>query len=1706
MTVLASRKKNVTVHVGFQQLSLFDLFESVTSVTASAAGPFLGTAETTVAVAAVVEILKWFFFPDEFIPTGERNRFNANVKAIEALKSGEEGREADLVRYVGWGGLANAFNKFNFNHWSQWIQNPDATYIDESVKRWGSLYGKGMIRLNELLTESERRDAENSTLTAYYTPPTLIKAIWNAVQRLGFRGGDVLEPAAGIGYFLGLMPEELVRKSKITAIEKDAISAGICQKLFPDATVINDGFENAPVEEGSFDLVISNVPFGQIPVFDPKHRDLSTFDIHNYFIGKSARLLREGGILAVVTSTGTMDSKNTRFREWLQDEGMMELAGAMRLPAGYFSAVAETEVSSDVLFFVKQTGITKRFSNSYVRTAIHKSTFDHSKEENETGYITQLSINEYFDRNPASILGEMVFASEVGGGMYRGDHVICHNPQPTQIDLQGVIDALPELAGQQIVKKVAPLAHSALKGEVKIKGRTYTKGMVAKKYDAIKAAYFALRMGIKEGAIAEQEQHRADLRTAYDDFLTYFGPLNKNTAIKFLGEYDYYFPLMQALEINRNNQWVKSDIFFKSIAQGAMPTGKADSDADAISLSVWLYGYLNVGKMAEWRKTSVAELTERLTATKNAFLIPGQPGRLELKEDYLSGNIHEKLEKANNAALNDDRFKMNVEALEAVAPMPIPFVLLSYTMSSSWLPPFIYSSFIQSVIKLPEFEVSYNPKSRLFEFRNRKFAHSVENRSLGSGEMTAVELVEKAANGRSINITKEITGPDGKPKRVKDNDATAAAISQQESLNELFVQYVHDNHQQEVETAYNVSFNYWVNRPYVAPLEAHYPGASTHINLYAHQKRAVERIKSQDTLLGHNVGSGKTFTMITGAMELKRLGLAQKPMIVVQNSTLLDFVNAFRTLYPAASLLFPQGQDMEKKGREVFLQSLVHNEMDAVIIPQSMFKLIPDELASLEEFINEEKERIEALLLTEEENNGRSFKRTVKKLNSLLASIDARRMEQACRKTDKILSFEELGVDALFIDEAHSNKRLGLITNRSRIKGIDTQGSQQAMSAMCKVRSIQNRGGRVVLATGTPISNTMAEAWTILRFIGPKRLKQSNIDTFDHFAGSFGQVIPSFELSPTGQFKAVERFAKFINVKMLTEIFRSHVDIVLNDDVLEFQKGDGKSRIPELKNGKFTSIQIEQTEGVQVELERIKETLRDFERMDGSQKQLFKHIPLVMFGQARKVTIDPRLLNPNLAVETDGKLVAVANEIYRVYVESAEYRGTQLVFSDVFQSPPAKRGVVEMFSEDGESEAPATVVADENAIRFNAFNELTRLLIERGIPAEEIAMTPEKADKREAVFAQVRTGAIRVIYGSTERMGVGVNVQERVAAIHHIDAPNRPTDFEQRNGRALRQGNILAEMGIPLEIFTYGVKKTMDATAYGRLAMKQKFINQLLKGQLSENSCSDISGEDEFAAMSFDEMMATLSGSQTALMYISQKLEMNRLVQAKKNHNRRLQEANHQVFMANRRLQMNQEVLPQMELEKELLDSKFGTPATVTTLEVRGQVFTEEFGKALKPIFETMYVKMRRFNAASDMIALNGLKVELKGFWDFDMNGQRRPYVEVVWGKSIKETVSVPGRIHLSFEQGCNGLLKEIKWKTNQINYDLKIVSEFSEIVETPFAHEETLADLKCRVAQLERQMEEESRLEENGPVSEEISDNEQPDLVLEAELTAELV
>ncbi|GAB4042876.1 Eco57I restriction-modification methylase domain-containing protein [Spirosoma jeollabukense] len=1688
------------------QLSLFDVLLQVAP-------------ELVPAVRAVNQIvsprIQRFSLQQEPAPTGEIGRIRANLAAIALCKSLNANQQQptpeqcnELARFSGWGSLAALWDEVTH-------RATDVEAQTEEQNRWYRKYKSLRMEADSLMTPMEREGAGQSTLNAFFTSIEVIKRMWALAEKVGFKGGRVLEPAAGTGHFIGAMPDHLRQASTITAVEKDPLSAAILALLYPEVITHATGLEVAPLERGKYDLIIGNVPFGDYTVFDAVDRDWCPFHIHNYFIGKASRLVVPGGLVCFITSMGTLDAGSKAFRLKL-DEQRMELLGAIRLPSCAFDKTASTEVTTDILLFQKRPENQARtsFAQPFVNTATLRTLTSEGEDQDDPPVMPSIQVNQYYVENPHRMLGEMTFASEVGkGGLYRGDRQTLFLERSSELatrldeavtqlgnQLQGAASRFGQ-AGAKLPEERTERINPALSGTVKIRGRMWSKQSIYRSYSTLKRLFFALLKAEQNQSDSVCDALRQELQDHYTFFVTTYGRLSANRSLNWIESVDGQFLSVQALEIQKLDAHGKTVIVESAILRervfGALTTiTHVDLVEDGLSLSLFNHGRIDLDYISTLTGKPIGEVRTYLLTNALAFIDPERADELLDAGTYLSGDIREKLTLLEGRLLDEPQLQANLDALQAILPPSLPVSLISFQLGSNWLPLACITDWIQTLLSI-KLTLVYSSQRAEYRLANQT-GYSALNQSQGTKERTALELIEAALNQRSIVITKTIQDEAGNKKEVKDIEAMTAAVQQQEVLQEQFNQWAREHYAPAIEKAFNERFNSYVERQFAKPTMAHYPGASPLITLRDHQFKAVERGKQEDCLFAHWVGTGKTWEIISTAMELIRLGRASKALVAVQNSTVEDFAKAWRALYPGAIVYQPTPADLQASNRKRFLQRIATNRFDGIVIPQSFLKLIPDDVAIEEELIRDELSRIDyddRDPSAEGRANRRSGKQRVKQINKRKAKIEAKRLEQASRKKDQMLNFSQLGIDALFLDEAHKYKRFGFTTSRYQIKGIDTAGSQDAFQAMVKCRTILNKNGRVILATGTPISNTMAEAWTMLRYIASDRLEKLQLATFDQFCGTFCKVVPVFELSTSGQFKTVERLAQFMNVAQLSALYRQSVDVVLADDVHEFKTGDF---LPVLAsqpatettpaNPGFTRILLPQTPGVRAELYAIRQTLRWFEQLTGKEKRENSHIPLVMYGKAKKATLDIRLIDPTAEDEPGNKVNRAVAEIHRIYHQTGDVKGTQLVFCDVFTSS-ASMFAGETDEETGRSaDAVATPGRSAGLVamsaQFNLFDEIAHKLRLLGIPTEEICVVPADKNKREPIFANVRTGRIRVLMGSSERLGVGVNVQERLAAIHHLDAPNRPTDFEQRNGRIIRQGNLFAVWKRCVEVLTYGVEKTLDATSYGRLAMKQKFINQVLKGGATVETMADVSDDDDFSSMNYEQMMATLSGSQTALLYTAKNHELTRLNQQKKAWQRGLMNAQSMIEEARRTSVHLNGLLPKLSLEAEIIKNKFVDVPTdevdgmIKTIGFTGQQFTSkaDWSEPLERYFSEIKSAARRTNGAysSGLLTVNGLDIHLKGEWSgHDRETGRAIYsISYQWGVNLKGQINYGWALGTSLRAAINRTLDAPEVGKKQLERAISQQEAFSQNLNQPFKKQEQLTQLSLLVSELKKQLE----------------------------------
>lgn len=1509
---------------------------------------------------------------DTIVPKGETAKIRANIEAIRIAKkleaSGKNASPAQkqaLVRYTGWGGLANVFK---YSYWDRgWKDKYEATYNE----------------LKSLLTPEELQAAKESTINAHYTAKSVIEQMWAMVDRLGFKGGTILEPAGGIGHFFGTMPESIANNSRQIGYELDKISGLIFQKLYPEANITVAGYETANFPNNSVDLAISNVPFGSVKVYDKQNKDIADFLIHNYFIAKSIRKLKPGGIGVFITTSATMDNEGggKQFRTWAASDegGNADLIDAVRLPNNAFKENAGTEVTTDILIFRKRVS----GKHSAAKQFLNAETIANTKTK--AGEAVPIRVNEYFAAHPERMLGEMKLAYQAGGGgLYTGDSQTLAPIKGADLkqQLSDVINSLTTNvadASGEVVQFADETTHKegsihVVNGKPMIvKGGTFvapdwnenkvaglhSKAQAVNDYNAIKEAIRSLITleTTADSTDTDIESARKKLNKAYDGFVKKYGFLNRNVKINFLKD-DIENALVFMLEKVKETEVTdkagkitldvnisKSDIFTKRVNTPRTEPTKAESISDAVNISLAYKNKIDLSYVVSMLGIDEKSTKDEIISEGLGFMNPAS-GAFEDRDTYLSGYVKDKLEFAKEAAALDESYNTNVTNLEGVIPDDIPYFQINMQLGAPWIPAPIISEWIKKTIEV-DADLQYNKTLNKWVVKGRMSnTWGQKNRTeFSGGGVEAIDLIMDALNTKSTVVMDSYT-EGGVRKQKKNVELTAQAQAQQTALKMSFRNFaaeLSEESRDKLQKIYNDTYNSFVNKVRRDINITHFPGASKDITLYPHQKIAAIRSLSEPTLLAHQVGTGKTFTLITAAMEMRRLGTAKKPLIVVQKATLGQFAESFKFLYPAANILIPTDKDMSAQERQNFFAKVALNDWDAVIVHHDALVRMPDDPGRQIAYVNERIEELQqALDEIEDDFSNKSIRDSVQReidsLQEKIANINnptvkdqakqslntkTKLAKQADRATDKVLNFEQLGVDALLVDEAHTYKRLGFATKSQGVKGIDTQGSKKSFSVMLKIRHIlENNGNKnVVFATGTPISNTMAEAWTMMKYLIPGRLKEYGVSNFDEFKTTFGEVVPSVEFTAAGEFKSVERFSKYINLPELKTLFRSAADVVLTEDIGALKAGVGT---PQLVNDTFTTVQLDQTPALEAKMDDFKSILKAWEKLTGKEKRDQRHIPLVIFGLAKRAAIDVRLVDSSIKEDPGSKLTAVTANVFDKWEESKSWKGTQLIFADSYQSSDKK---------------------------FNLYEEIKRQLVEKGVPANEIEIVNDHNSdaKRSKLFDKVNTGEVRVVLGSTDKLGIGVNVQKLLFAVHHIDAPNRPMDFEQRNGRILRQGNQHLKMGKRVHVVLYGVKKSLDATAYQRLDTKNQFIRQMLNADMTERTIEDTA--DDAQGMTFSQMMANLSGSQWAVIHIKKSYDLKNIEVEQNLFKNRQVAANKQVQGNISRIPTINNTLQVREKALELI-KKAKVDDGITSITIDGKTYTkskeeDSFGKVL---------------------------------------------------------------------------------------------------------------------------------------------------------------
>lgn len=1603
----------------------------------------------------------------DYAPTSPKARFNANVEAIkmmrELIDQGIEAPTKDqmevLRQYSGWGGLGTYFN--------------DETTAENII-------------LRDLLDDEEYNAATLSIKTAYYTPAYIIDSLWDIAKAMGFKGGNVLEGSAGIGNIIQQMPKDMSRQSDIEAVEIDKISGNILKLLYPDAKVHIQGFQDTVIRNGSVDLAITNVPFAaDLSVIDKVDKDLSRRfrTLHDFCIAKNIRKLKEGGIGIFITTSGTMDKSND-LRAWITDEGQADVIGAFRLNNETFGG---TKVTSDIIVVRKRVGgkpseysidVSKA---SPIRVGTYKDKFGDDHQ-------TTMVVNDYFKEHPEMMAGEMAYAYEKGETFRPGSYALYpsegKNQEKMMADFVKSMNGKEEVAvtqqpaqqpkepnqltavkeGRMLIDDKGRICVSRLGEAVplglndqKVKGQT--KQQCFKDYQAVQAAVDdVLQQQLNDPNDEALKPKLAALNKAYDLFTKRYGTLHKNTAISFLRN-DIDFPSFQALEIYKEEKDIKGNVkvmtakpkLFSERVVGFKTEPQPKTVKDAVIASIfrtngidleWITSKLNeVAAPPHGDKWTTEDVRKGILVSRLGFEDPST-GQLVIRYKYLSGNVREKLaiaEQYNAEGETAGRYAANVEELKKVVPMDIPAHLIDFSLGSSWIPVDLYKDFVKETLDLGNVRITHLEGSWAFDegysFRNEK------NRSAGvysekfRETIYGHQLVAAALNNRPVKVAKVVKdgyGSNASSHTEVDQAATQACAVRVDEIKEEFKQWAKKKMQEDPELArrieklYNEKFNALV------PMEVgeeflpeRFEGANTGITLRPHQKLGAIKGLVAPTMLAHEVGTGKSFTLITTAMEMRRLGTAKKPMIVVQNATVAQMTADTKLLYPNAKVLSLSEQDRDAEGRRAFYAKIKYNDWDIIIVPQSTFERIPDsperELQFIQEKIDEKKHVIEAaqaagvdqrdlqklkreLEKIEQEygdvyldndpanQQGKKKKKDAKREAASLDKAETRAKEQLDRAVDDVQYFDDLGVDALLVDEAHEYKHLGFQTSMGRgIKGIDPSYSKKCAGLYNKTRSVFEKAGwkNVVFATGTPISNTAAEIWTFMRYLMPVDVMKANdIYYFDDFVHNFGSISQMLEFATNGKFKENTRFAAYVNKPELIRIWSQVADTVLSRET------EVQDKIPELEGGKDQDVFLPQSPSLIRIMAAVRAELERFENMSGQEKKENSSIPLTMYGVAKRAAIDPRLVDAEAPDEPLSKTNAAVKEIVKDLKATQDYKGTVAVFCD-------------------NQNRLGTNAAGKKVVEFNIYDDMKAKLVKAGVPEKQIAIIKSgmSITAKQKIFDAVNSGDIRVVLGSTQTLGTGVNMQERLHLLIHMDAPDRPMDYTQRNGRIKRQGNLHKNWGKTIRVIRFGVEDSLDVTAYQRLKTKSGFIDSIMDGKAAlANNQVDRTVEEEEEGL-FDNPVAVLSGSQYALKNNQAEREL------RKYQGKKAQWEADQIYVTNQLRHNANEVeayKARIEDEQKTLDkikSMFpdGTVKTITVEGVKIDMTKDDgakkLGDALKEKINdpvNAIVKRNRENAIYDdetllyTISLDGhdvkftVKVQREAVWD---NGRMKTVI-----------------------------------------------------------------------------------------------------------------
>ena len=1350
---------------------------------------------------------------------GPKQKFARNIEAIRTLfKLEEEHRGATaeeqqvLSQYVGWGGLADAF--------------------DPNKENWSAEY----THLKELLSEDEYAAARASTLNAHYTSPTVIRGIYDAVERMGFRSGNILEPSMGVGNFFGMLPDTM-QDSRLYGVELDSITGRIAKKLYPQADITVAGFETTDRRD-FYDLAVGNVPFGNYKVNDKAYNKLG-FSIHNYFFAKAIDQVRPGGVVAFVTSRYTMDSKDSTARKHMAERA--DLLGAIRLPNNAFRANAGTDVVSDIIFLQKRD-----------------RPIDHEPDWVQLGKTEDgFAINQYFVDHPEMVLGNLELESTQYGhdltvapieGAVLADQ-LAEAVQHIEGNYTAVEIAAPDVADAEAQRKTLPadptvknFSYTVVDGEIyyrensimtQIELSDNAKGRVAGMVELRQIVNELIQQQLNDFPDEDIKASQAKLNAAYDAFTAKYGLINDKKNARLFDDDSSYYLLCSLENLDENkNLKSKADMFTKRTIRPERVVTSVDTPSEALAVSIGEHGKVDLPYMAELLGTpgEYRRITTELSGVifKDPAADADDPeAGWQPADEYLSGNVRNKLRMAQLAAESHPEFKINVEALTKAQPRELEASEIDIRLGATWLDPDIIQKFMTETFQIPYYlrhavKVRYSPYTAEWRVEGKTATGRgdiISSETYGTSRANAYKILEETLNLKDVRIYDTIEDAEGKPKRVLNKRETMLAQQKQQVIKDAFANWVWQDPQRRIALVkqYNELFNSTRPREYDGS-HIKFVGMNPEITLREHQRNAIAHVLyGGNTLLAHEVGAGKTYEMAASAMEAKRLGLCQKSLFVVPNHLTEQWASDFLNLYPNAKLLVARRKDFETANRKKFCARIATGDYDAVIIGHSQFERIPLSFERQERIIQEQIYETLAAINELKVHAGENFsiKQMEKTRKTLETKLEKLRSDE---RKDDVITFEQLGVDRLFVDESHFYKNLFLTTKMRNVAGLSTSEAQKSSDMFGKCRYLDEiTGGRgVVFATGTPVSNSMTELYTVMRYLQYSTLQQKKLTHFDCWASTFGETTTAIELAPEGTgYRARTRFAKFFNLPELMSMFKEVADIKTSDQL----------HLP-VPVAKFETVVAKPSE---IQKEMVQELSKRAAEIHSGAVDASVDNMLCVTNDGRKIGLDVRLMNPMLPDDPNSKLNVCVQNVLKIWKEGKDQKLTQLLFCDL--STPKNDG------------------------NFNVYDDIRKKLIAAGVPENEIEFihNADTEAKKAALFSKVRSGDVRVLLGSTAKMGAGTNVQSRLVAVHHLDVGWKPSDMTQRNGRIIRQGNMNKEV----KVFNYVTEGTFDSYLFQTLENKQRFISQIMTSKSPVRSCEDVDEQ----ALSYAEIKALCAGN-----------------------------------------------------------------------------------------------------------------------------------------------------------------------------------------------------------------------------------------------------